>query len=214
MTEILHQGSFGLMWFAALVAAVVSIERIIFSNANMRRAKLALRAIDHGGKGLEHILGKDPVSEMLRRLIADRDLQLEAAVRQDWAEAAYLHARDELSSRMWILDTVVTAAPLMGLLGTIFGIVDTFLALSHSGMSDPAAVSAGIGTALYATALGISIALVGLLSFNYLSDRNERIGEHLKMLILRIVSAPSAQAGLSTTDGVRPAVRGIAAVAH
>jgi biopolymer transport protein ExbB len=53
-------------------------------------------------------------------------------------------------------------------------------------MSDPAGVSAGIGTALYATALGISIALVGLFAFNFLSDRNERIGEHLKMLILRL----------------------------
>ena len=80
----------------------------------------------------------------------------------------------------------MTAAPLMGLLGTIFGIVDTFLALWRAGMSDPGAVSAGIGTALYATASGISIALVGLLSFNYLSDRNERIGEHLEMLILRM----------------------------
>jgi biopolymer transport protein ExbB len=214
MTEILHQASFGAMLIAAFVAAVVSIERIIFSNANMRRAKLALTAIHDGGQGLERVLGKDVVSEMLRRLIANRDLQLDPAVRQDWAEAAYLHARDELSSRLWVLDTIVTAAPLMGLLGTIFGIVDTFLALSHSGMSDPAAVSAGIGTALYATALGISIALVGLLSFNYLSDRNERIGEHLKMLILRMVSVPSAHASPAATEGIRPAVRGIAAIAH
>ncbi len=73
----------------------------------------------------------------------------------------------------------------MGLLGTIFGIVDTFLALSKSGMSDPSGVSAGIGTALYATALGISVALIGILGFNYLNDRNERICEYLKVLILR-----------------------------
>jgi biopolymer transport protein ExbB len=65
--------------------------------------------------------------------------------------------------------------------------VDTFLALSKSGMSDPSAVSAGIGTALYATALGISIALVGIVTFNYLTDRNERIGERLKMLVLKLV---------------------------
>jgi len=214
MTEILHQVSFGAMLLAAFVAAVVSIERIIFSNANMHRAKLALSAIHDGGQGLEQTLGTDVVSEMLRRLIGNGRLQLDPVVRQDWAEAAYLHAKDELSSRLWILDTVVTAAPLMGLLGTIFGIVDTFLALSHSGMSDPAAVSAGIGTALYATALGISIALVGLLSFNYLTDRNERISEHLKMLILRIVSAPEKQIGLSATEAIRPTVRGIAAVAH
>ncbi len=52
-------------------------------------------------------------------------------------------------------------------------------------MSDPSGVSAGIGTALYATALGISVALIGILGFNYLNDRNERICEYLKVLILR-----------------------------
>lgn len=186
MTEILHQLIFGLMIVAALVAVVVSTERIIFAGMNLRRAKSTLKALDGGSGALDSILGKDVVSDMLRKLIVDHGQALDPAVRQDHADAAYIHARDALFNRLWILDTVVTAAPLMGLLGTIFGIVDTFLALSHSGMSDPSAVSAGIGTALYATALGISIALVGLLVFNYLTDRNERICEHLKMLILRL----------------------------
>lgn len=201
------------MLVAAFVAAVVSIERIIFSNANMRRAKLLLSVLDTGRQPLEPNLAGDVVSDMVRKLLANRNQALDPVVRQDWAEAAYLHARDELSSRLWMLDTVVTAAPLMGLLGTIFGIVETFLALSRSGMSDPEAVSAGIGTALYATALGISIALIGLVVFNYLNDRNERIGEHLKMLILRIVSAPGVGAGLLSTESARTGVRGIAAVA-
>lgn len=186
MTEYLHQLIFGLMLAAALVAVVVSTERIIFANMNLRRARSTLTALDAGSDALEPSLGKDVVSDMLRRLISDRSQAMDPAVRQDRADAAYIHARDALFYRLWILDTVVTAAPLMGLLGTIFGIVDTFLALSHSGMSDPAGVSAGIGTALYATALGISIALVCLLFFNYLTDRNERICEHLKMLILML----------------------------
>jgi biopolymer transport protein ExbB len=44
-----------------------------------------------------------------------------------------------------------------------------------------------IGAALYATALGISIALVEIMTFNYLTNRNERIAERLKMLILKLV---------------------------
>lgn len=186
MTELLHQISFGLMIIAATVAVVVSVERIIFSGVNMHRAQKLLRAIDDDQAQLPTLLGKDVVSEMVGRLLTDQARSLSPEVRQDRADAAYLHARDELSNRLWLLDTIVTAAPLMGLLGTIFGIVDTFLALSGSGMSDPAGVSAGIGTALYATALGISIALIGLMVFNYLSDRNERIGERLKMLILKL----------------------------
>lgn len=186
MTEILHNASFGLMIVSAIIAIVVSIERIIFSGVNMHRAKKVLRTVDHDLKAVPAALGKDVVSDMVAKLLEDHEKNMDPAVRQDRADAAYLDARDELSSRLWLLDTIVTAAPLMGLLGTIFGIVDTFLALSKSGMSDPAGVSAGIGTALYATALGISIALIGLMVFNYLSDRNERIGERLKMLILKL----------------------------
>jgi biopolymer transport protein ExbB len=186
MTEFLHHASFGLMVVSAIIAVVVSVERLIFSQMNMRRAKLLLSAVDNQSGQLTSALGSDVVSGMVRKLLADQPLAMSAEVKINRADAAYLHARDELSERLWLLDTIVTAAPLMGLLGTIFGIVDTFLALSRSGMSDPAGVSAGIGTALYATALGISIALVGLVCFNYLSDRNERIGEHLKMLILKL----------------------------
>ena len=186
MTEFLHQASFGLMILSAIIATVVSIERIIFSGMNVRRAKLIMTSFDSTQAHISSLLGSDVVSEMVEKLLLDKDKNYIPSVLQDRADAAFIHAKDELSARLWILDTIVTAAPLMGLLGTIFGIVDTFLALSKSGMSDPAGVSAGIGTALYATALGISIALVGLVAFNFLSDRNERIGEHLKMLILRL----------------------------
>lgn len=189
MTEILHQISFGMMIVAAFVATVISVERIIFSAMNMRRAKILLQSVDQGMASLQQHLGKDTVSDLVRHLMDDHNrADTTPALRENRADAAYLHARDELSARLWMLDTVVTAAPLMGLLGTIFGIVDTFLALSQSGMSDPAAVSAGIGTALYATALGISIALIGIMAFNFLTDRNERISERLKMLILKLAA--------------------------
>lgn len=178
------------MIVAAFVATIISVERIIFSAMNMRRAKTLVQKMDQDGfLALDQHLGNDTVSDMVRHLLNDlKRTDISASLRENRADAAYLHACDELSARLWILDTVVTAAPLMGLLGTIFGIVDTFLALSKSGMSDPSAVSAGIGTALYATALGISIALIGIMAFNFLNDRNERISERLKMLILKLAA--------------------------
>jgi biopolymer transport protein ExbB len=84
------------------------------------------------------------------------------------------------------LDTIVTAAPLLGLVGTILGIIDTFAVLASSGISDPSGVSKGIGTALYATALGISIALFGLLFYNFLRECSDRLNDQLKELLLRI----------------------------
>ncbi len=186
MSDILHQISFGLMALSALIAFGVAIERVIFTAVNMTRANHVLLHMASEPSGVESVLGQDAVSGMVQKIHHMQSLELSPELRQDRIDAAFLHATDELKNRLWILDTVVTAAPLMGLLGTIFGIVDTFLIISKSGISEPAAISAGIGTALYATAVGISIALTGLVAFNYLSDRVEKITERLKMIVLHL----------------------------
>jgi biopolymer transport protein ExbB len=89
-----------------------------------------------------------------------------------------------ISARLWVLDTIVTAAPLLGLLGTILGIMDTFSALSAGGISDPAAVSRGISAALLATAIGIGTALFGLLGHNILHRISDVILEEFKSFLL------------------------------
>lgn len=184
-TEILHQTCFALMIATAFVAVAVSVERLIFTHANFRRARDLLERLRETRVVSDAHLGHDVVSSLVTELRGIADRARGAEEQQNLQDAAYLHARDALDQRLWVLDTVVTAAPLLGLLGTIFGIVETFMVLSSSGMSDPAGISAGIGTALYATALGISIALIGLLCFNYLSRANERLGEYLKIIILK-----------------------------
>lgn len=186
MTELFHQLSFGILIAAAILAVVVGVERIIFALANLRRAKMMLKQLNEKNNDLTPMLGEDVVSTLISEVMKSSQVTSSKDAKQDYVDAAYIHARDALFNRMWILDTIVTAAPLLGLLGTIFGIVETFLVLSKSGMSDPSGVSAGIGTALYATALGIFVALIGLVIFNYLTHKNERICEYLKMLILKV----------------------------
>ena len=69
-----------------------------------------------------------------------------------------------------VMDTIVTLAPLLGLLGTVTGIMKAFNAVSDGGL-DPSIVSAGIGEALIATAFGLGIAMVTLIPFNYYSTK-------------------------------------------
>lgn len=74
------------------------------------------------------------------------------------------------------LDTCITAAPLLGLLGTVTGMMATFAALGQAGgdiASSTGAITGGVAEALIATMCGIAIAVVGLLPFNYLNARNE-----------------------------------------
>jgi biopolymer transport protein ExbB len=83
------------------------------------------------------------------------------------------------------VDTAITLSPLLGLLGTILGIIDTFSALAAQGVSDPQAVSRGIGTALMATAAGIGVAVFCLVFNNFFNERVERVNEQLKVLALQ-----------------------------
>lgn len=66
------------------------------------------------------------------------------------------------------LDTAVTAAPMLGILGTVLGIIDSFELLSADGAVDPLAISGGVAEALITTATGLTVALVALLPFNAL----------------------------------------------
>jgi biopolymer transport protein ExbB len=75
-----------------------------------------------------------------------------------------------LDKRLWVLDTIVTLAPLLGLFGTIIGMFHAFSVLAQPGHA-PADVTAGVADALVATAFGIFIAMLGLTAFNALSNQ-------------------------------------------
>lgn len=74
-----------------------------------------------------------------------------------------------LEKRIEIIDTVITAAPLLGLLGTITGMMASFQVLSEKGVNEPNAITGGVAEALIATATGLVIALFCLVAYNYLS---------------------------------------------
>ncbi len=91
-----------------------------------------------------------------------------------------------LSRGLWMLETIVTAAPLLGLLGTITGMRGAFKVIGGSGLVAPTQVTSGVAQALIATALGLLIALLALFGFNFFSraqsqalDQMERLGSRL-----------------------------------
>jgi len=83
-----------------------------------------------------------------------------------------------MMERLNVLDTIVTLAPLLGLLGTITGMIKAFHILGVSGISAPAKITGGVAEALIATSAGLTIAIIALPAYNYLTERvRENISE-------------------------------------
>lgn len=92
-----------------------------------------------------------------------------------------------------ILGTVVTISPLLGLLGTVRGMIRAFNVVAVQGVGEPGALAAGISEALYTTAFGLGIAIPALVFYNYFTHRTDRLvrklesssGEFIELLIGR-----------------------------
>ncbi len=96
-----------------------------------------------------------------------------------------------LDRRLWILDTVVTLAPLLGLFGTIIGMFHAFSVLAEPGHA-PADVTAGVADALVATAFGIFIAMLGLTGYNALTNQVRLIIHQLDSMKMMISNRTDA----------------------
>lgn len=105
----------------------------------------------------------------------------EAANAEEW-EARMQRRLNEtsmgLKKNIWILGTVASSAPFVGLFGTVWGIMGSFKEIGAAGKAGFAIVSASISEALIATAAGILVAVVALLFYNYILVK---IGESLAM---------------------------------
>jgi biopolymer transport protein ExbB len=81
-----------------------------------------------------------------------------------------------------ILDTAITLAPLLGLLGTVLGLINAFSSMGTNQITAPIAITGGISEALLATAFGLGVAILCLIPFNYFSELEIKVKEDLEDL--------------------------------
>lgn len=188
---LLHDAVLAAMAILFAIAIAVIIERLIyFVFVNKSRKRLLAVLGRRDPKELQAELERTPTGPHARMVAGVGALRATDPERFDLlVQALYLAQQSGVRRMLWFIDTTITLAPLLGLLGTILGIIDTFTALAAQGVSDPQAVSQGIGTALFATAAGIGIAVSCLVFNNYFNERVERVNEQLKVLALEYASS-------------------------
>ncbi len=177
-----------------ITATYVIVERMIYFSYSMREGKRISAFVNshlhdtnlHAELREQFSGSQSPQGQALSEIVNAPPMSHTAT--EFFVQSIYVAKQALLSKRLWLLDTIVTLSPLMGLLGTIMGIIDAFHSLASNGTSDPAAVSNGIGTALFATGLGIAIALYSLAFFNFFGEKVEQINNQMKLISLKFLA--------------------------
>lgn len=178
MFELFHKGG-PIMWpllAASMLSLAVVIERILFIFYEKRRRDPAIvdaillytekgeiEKATHVGMSSQDFIAKTLVYGLQHEKKSASNALLSEANRQ----------LKRFNQGLPILDTIITLAPLLGLLGTVTGMIRSFGLLGGAELDAPAVITGGIAEALIATAFGLGIAIVSLIPFNYLNTRLE-----------------------------------------
>ena len=136
----------------------------------------------------------DSVSKSVTKIVSNMDInfdELDNSHRQvieGIISESILEQTTELEKGMSLLGTVVNAAPQLGLLGTVTGMIAAFSALTRNGTSTAKIVAGGISEALYTTAFGLIVAIPALVFYNYFNRRIDVIVSEMERAALQFLS--------------------------
>lgn len=186
-------GLLPLMALILLVALVVIIERLSFHGR-----------VTRAGNAFQHLLQRAQYQNMaalsdvasqfqdtLQVQLIEPALKLrstDAETLDRHIEESILTIMPKLTRNLWLIDTTVTLAPLLGLLGTIIGMMQSFNVLSTSAKGNPTLVTGGIAHALVATAFGLAIAIVSVVFLNYFNTRNRLLLNQMEVIKTMVIN--------------------------
>lgn len=185
MLDVFQKG--GVVMYPLLACSLVSLtlilERGLFWIREKRRADSALldevlelaRLREYQKIKARAEGAVDYVARVLVCGLVHREYSLSKAM-----EMAAMEEIKRMKRYLPVLDTLITAAPLLGILGTVIGIIHSFDMLGQAGIQDPQAVTSGIAQALITTAAGLMIAIFTLFPYNYFMSKVERAGVRIE----------------------------------
>jgi biopolymer transport protein ExbB len=158
----------------SLLALTITIERgLQFRSLGLSRLADRMLSLAGQGKFTDALTlaekRQSPTLRVLASGILHRTQQPDKAM-----EAAGIAEVSRLKRGLSVLDTVITLGPLLGLLGTIIGMIESFGIMAETGLGNPHAVTGGVAEALICTAAGICVAVITLIPYNYFLSQVEQ----------------------------------------
>ena len=124
---------------------------------------------------------------MLAAGLANRDTSREIA--KESIEDTGRHVVHELERYLNPLGTIAVVSPLLGLLGTVIGMVKVFAAITANGVGNPGILAGGISEALITTAAGLTVAIPSLIGYRYLRGRVDSLVVHMEKEAMKFLEA-------------------------
>jgi biopolymer transport protein ExbB len=137
-----------------------------------------------------------PLGRVLAAGLANR--KRDRLVMMEAIEDAGRHVMHDLERYLNTLATIASISPLLGLLGTVTGMIRTFRAITVAGVGNPSAMAGGIAEALITTAAGLIVAIPALVAYRYLRGKVDALVIQMEKESLRLVQA------IDRTTGTRP----------
>jgi biopolymer transport protein ExbB len=194
MWEFLRAG--GPVMFLLVLTSIVGLAFIIERGLALRWRKVIPQRVEEAvarcdsDASVGHVVSvasgiDSPVSRLL--LLANEHLDWPKQDNIDSVETAARHEVMRLDRGLVILEIIVGIAPLMGLVGTLHGLIALFGSLGSVGVSDNAAMAKGISIALNTTLMGLIVAIPSLIAWSYYNKKVETLAVEMEALCERFL---------------------------
>jgi biopolymer transport protein ExbB/TolQ len=199
LIDIIHKGAIATypLIFMSIVSVTVVLERLWslknIGSITLRVTESLLEPIKKGQRDLAIAICKQNAHSPAGRIF----LNVLGLERPETANTVAVEAMFEetqkLRKHLWILGTVASSAPFIGLLGTVIGIIKSFESMAVTGTGGFAVVAAGISEALVATALGLGVAIIALIFYNYFQTRISTLNGLFRIQVAKLLQTMSAR---------------------
>jgi len=196
LIEIIHKGAIATypLILLSIISVTVVLERLWslrnMSSTTLRLTESLVEPMKKGQRDLAIAICRQNVDAPAARIflnMLDRGETQQLETVNTFANEAMFEETQKLRKHLWILGTVASSAPFIGLLGTVVGIIKSFESMAIAGTGGFAVVAAGISEALVATALGLAVAIIAVIFYNYFQVRIANLNGLFRIQVAKVL---------------------------